>query len=91
MLPMALLLADAAEITLRRALTDPAGEVGMGRRDRLANTLADRPAEHRQQVCETVSHYRDDLDGVGFSDAEIGEALGAGRFTRSFLFQLLIP
>ena len=84
------LLVQGADIALRNSLADPTLTIGIGLRDRFANTLADRPAEHRQQICDAVSRYRDDLDGVGFSDAELGGALEAGRFTRSFLAQLLI-
>lgn len=84
------LLAAGADITLRNALPDPSREVDTGLRDRLANTLADRPAEHRRQICEAASRYQDDLDGVGFSDADLGGALSTRRFTRSLLSQVLI-
>jgi len=84
------LLAAGADITLRNAVADSPRAVGIGLRDRLANTLADRPVEHRRQICDAVSAYQDDLDSVGFSDAELGGALDARRFTRSFLTQLFI-
>lgn len=78
-------LAKASEITLRSQLDDPAGAVPIGLRDRLANTLADRPEASRRRIVEAVEEYRNDLDGVGYNDAELHGALKA----RSFLTQLI--
>ena len=84
------LLTAASQITLRSLMDDPAADVDFGRRDRLANTLSDRPAERRGNICEAVSTYRDDLDALGYSDAELHSRLGAGSFVRSIVWQLLI-
>jgi len=84
------LLKAAAGITLRSHVDDPAADIDLGLQDRLANTLADRPAPQRERVCSAVSEYREDLDAVGYSDAELHSRLGAGRFTLSFLWQLIV-
>ena len=83
-------LAKSAEITLRSQLDDPAGEVPFGLRDRLANTLADRPATSRARITHAVQEYRRDLDGVGFSDAELNSALSTGHFMRSLVWQVAV-
>ena len=84
------LLTSGSEITLRTLMDDPAADVDLGLRDRLANTLADRPPERRANICEAVSSYRDDLDALGYSDAELHSRLSAGGFVRSMVWQLLI-
>ncbi len=84
------LLAQASEITLRSQLDDPSGAVPIGLRDRLANTLADRPADARQRIDRAVNDYRRDLDGVGLSDAELHGKLSTGRFLRSIIWQLIV-
>ena len=84
------LLAQAAEITLRSQLDDPCGAVPIGLRDRLANTLADRPVDARQRIDKAVTDYRRDLDGVGLTDAELHARLGTGRFLRSIIWQLIV-
>ncbi len=84
------LLTAGSDITLRSLLDDPAADVDFGLRDRLANTLADRPREQRAHICAAVARYRDDLDSVGYSDAELHSRLDAGRFVRSMVWQLLI-
>ncbi|MGI9645751.1 MAG: hypothetical protein ACR2O6_10635 [Ilumatobacteraceae bacterium] len=83
-------LAKASEITLRSQLDDPAGDVPIGLRDRLANTLADRPPEHRGRIVEVVEDYQRDLDGGGFSDAELHAKLDAGGFLRSLVSQVIL-
>jgi glycerol-3-phosphate O-acyltransferase/dihydroxyacetone phosphate acyltransferase len=84
------LLLDGAEIVLRSRLGRAGADVPLGLRDRLANTLADRPAAGRAAVCRAVADYRTELDAVGFSDAELHEHLGTGRFARAFLWQVLV-
>jgi glycerol-3-phosphate O-acyltransferase/dihydroxyacetone phosphate acyltransferase len=84
------LLTAGSEITLRSQLDEPAADVDFGLRDRLANALADRPPEQRSNICEAVSSYRDDLDALGYSDAELHSHLGAGTFVRSIFWQLII-
>jgi glycerol-3-phosphate O-acyltransferase/dihydroxyacetone phosphate acyltransferase len=78
-------LNKAAEIALRSQLDDPAGEVPPGLRDRLANTLADRPETSRTHITQAVGEYRQDLDGAGFSDAELNSALSTGHFMRALV------
>ncbi len=84
------LLAAGAEIALRSQLDDRASEVPFGLRDRLANTLSDRPAEHRQRICASVVEYRRDLDAVGVTDAELRTRLRAGRFLRTVVWQVIV-
>jgi glycerol-3-phosphate O-acyltransferase/dihydroxyacetone phosphate acyltransferase len=84
------LLAQGADIVLRSQLADPAGDVDLGLRDRYANTLADLGSEQRAEICTAVSRYREDLDAVGYSDAELNSRITAGHFSRSFLGQLLV-
>ncbi len=84
------LLADAAEVTLRTLADDPAADVGIGMRDRLANTLADRPEEARSRICAATATYRDELDALGTDDAELAARVGAGRFVRSLVVQVLL-
>ncbi len=83
-------LVVASEVTLRSQLDDPAGDVPIGLRDRLANTLADRPPAHRQRIVRAVDDYQRDLDGVGFSDAELNARLGTGGFLRSLVWQIVL-
>ena len=84
------LLARGAEIALRSQLADASAAVPTGLRDRMANTLADRPEAARTKICQAVTEYRGDLDGVGFSDAELHAKLHAGSFLRSIVWQLLV-
>jgi len=84
------LLAQGADIVLRSQLDDPAGHVELGLRDRYANTLADLGREQRVKICAAVSRYREDLDAVGYSDAELNSRISAGHFTRSLVVQLMI-
>ena len=83
------LLTAGSEITLRSLENDLAMDVDLALRDRLANTLADRPAECRESICEAVSIYHDDLDALGYSDAELHSRLGAGTFVRSIVWQII--
>ncbi|MDX2382052.1 MAG: 1-acyl-sn-glycerol-3-phosphate acyltransferase [Acidimicrobiia bacterium] len=83
-------LAAAADIALRSQLDDPSAAVPLGLRDRLANTLADRPADDRERISAAVSEYRDDLEGIGFTDAELHGQLSTGRFLRSLVQQVVI-
>lgn len=83
-------LAKAADITLRSQLADPSGDVPIGLRDRLANTLADRPADTRARVAAAVADYRTDLEGIGYTDAELHGKLSTGRFLRSLVWQVLV-
>lgn len=84
------LLTHGADVTLRSFLDSPSVDVDFGLRDRLANTLADRPAGRRSAICEAVVEYRDELDAVGYSDAELHSRLTFGRLTRSLLWQALV-
>jgi hypothetical protein len=84
------LLLEGAEIALRGKLGRAGADVPLGLRDRLANTLADRPAAGRAAVCRAVADYRTELDAVGFSDAELHERLGTGRFAGAFVWQVLV-
>ncbi|MGI9645939.1 MAG: 1-acyl-sn-glycerol-3-phosphate acyltransferase, partial [Ilumatobacteraceae bacterium] len=83
-------LARAAEVTLRSQLDDPRGAVPIGLRDRLANTLADRPVEQREQITEAVDEYQRDLDAIGHSDAELHGKLTTGGFLRSLVWQVIV-
>jgi 1-acyl-sn-glycerol-3-phosphate acyltransferase len=83
-------LQNAAEITLRslRPATDP--RVSVGQRDRLANALADRPADSRRAISEAAGRYQADLDGVGLDDASFVGRIGGRRLMSSLVVQLLI-
>lgn len=83
-------LSKAAEIALRSQLDDPAGEVPPGLCDRLANTLSDRPETSRTRITQAVGEYRQDLDGVGVSDAELNSALSTGHFMRALAWQIVV-
>lgn len=83
-------LSKSAEITLRSQLNDPIGEVPFGLRDRLANTLADRPEASRSRIIHAVQEYQQDLDGAGYCDAELNSALKTGRFMRSLVSQIVV-
>ncbi len=82
-------LAAGADIALRSQLDNPAARVPLGLRDRLANTLADRPPEARERITSAVTEYRDDLEGIGFTDAELHGQLSTGRFLRSLVWQVV--
>lgn len=84
------LLTTGAEIALRDQFDDPTDAVPIGLRDRLANTLADRPEEHRRRICDAVTEYRHDLDETGLTDAELYDRVNSGRFVRSLVWQLLV-
>ncbi len=43
----------------------PPSEVPFGLRNRLANTLADLPDEHRAKICASVQDYQSDLEAIG--------------------------
>ena len=83
-------LAAGAEVALRSQLDDPAGEVPFGLRDRLANTLADLPAEHRARICSSVADYRSDLESIGATDAMLHARLRTGGFLRALVLQVII-
>ncbi len=83
-------MARAAEITLRSQLDDPRGAVPIGLRDRLANTLADRPAEQRERITDAVDEYQRDLDAIGYTDAELHGKLTTGGFLRSLIWQAIV-
>jgi 1-acyl-sn-glycerol-3-phosphate acyltransferase len=83
-------LAAAADIALRSQFDDPSARVPLGLRDRLANTLADRPPEDRKRIAAAVTEYRDDLEGIGYTDAELHGQLSTGRFLRSLVQQVVI-
>jgi len=92
----AMLLTKGAEIALRSQLDETSTHVPLGLRDRLANTLADRPDESRARVCHAVRIYREDLDGLGFQDAEVWSRrsrsnLAGAVVWRLFLGVLLFP
>jgi 1-acyl-sn-glycerol-3-phosphate acyltransferase len=83
-------LATAADIALRSQLDNPSAGVPLGLRDRLANTLADRPADDRSRISAAVTEYRDDLEGIGFTDAELHGRLSTGGFLGALVQQVLI-
>ncbi len=82
-------LSTAAEITVRAQLDDPAEPVPIGLRDRLANALADRPAERRQAIAAAVHAYERDLEALGITDADIHDRAPAWRLTIRLIVQLL--
>lgn len=84
------LLTNAAEVTVRSLVDDPRGPVDRGLRDRLANTLADRPAAHRAAICEAAARYDETLEAVGYTDGELAGRIGTGRFARGVFAQLLV-
>ena len=84
------LLTAGAEIALRSRLDDPGAPVPLGLRDRLANTLADRPETDRHLVCAAVADYRRDLDDLGLTDATVTPRLGTGRFYVGVAAQILV-
>lgn len=84
------LLTAGAEIALRDLLPDPSAAVPLGLRDRLANTLADRPDTARREICEAVAAYREDLAGLGVTDAALASRLGTGSFTLRLVLQVIL-
>jgi glycerol-3-phosphate O-acyltransferase/dihydroxyacetone phosphate acyltransferase len=83
-------LAMGAEIAIRSQLDDPAGEVPFGLRNRLANTLADLPDEHRARISASVADYRSDLESIGATDATLHARLRTGGFLRTLVWQIII-
>lgn len=83
------LLAKGAEVALRGQLDDPASEVPFSLRDRLANTLADLPEEHRSRICSAVAEYRGDLEAIGTTDALLHARIRTGRFLRTLIWQII--
>jgi hypothetical protein len=83
-------LAKGAEIALRSQLDDPAGDVPFALRNRLANTLADLPDEHRARICAAVEDYRGDLESIGATDATLYSRLRTGGFVRTLVWQVII-
>jgi glycerol-3-phosphate O-acyltransferase/dihydroxyacetone phosphate acyltransferase len=84
------LLAKGAEVALRSQLDDPSGEVPFGLRNRLANTLADLPEDHRSRICSAVAEYRGDLEAIGATDAVLHSRLRTGGFLRTLIWQIII-
>ncbi|MGI9603197.1 MAG: 1-acyl-sn-glycerol-3-phosphate acyltransferase [Acidimicrobiales bacterium] len=83
-------LAKAAEIAIRPQLDDARQPVPVGLRDRLANVLADRPAEQRQLIREAVDTYQDDLEGVHLTDAGAHHRRSKGRLATDLVVQTMI-
>lgn len=84
------LLTHAAEVTVRSLGDEPRHRIDRGLRDRLANALADRPADGRAAICEATARYRDDLDALGYTDAELVGRVGTGRLATGMLLHLLL-
>jgi len=84
------LLTHAAEVTVRSLGDEPRAQIDRGLRDRLANALADRPADDRAAICEATARYRDDLDALGYSDAELVGRIGIGRLAMGLFLHVLL-
>lgn len=83
-------LTFGAEVALRTLADDPADPVPAGLRDRLANTLASRPASERRQMCDAVATYRSALDAVGVRDDDLAGRLRLGRLGVLLVVELLV-
>lgn len=84
------LLTHAAEVTVRALGDEPCATIDRGLRDRLANTLADRSAHDRAVICEKTARYRNDLDAIGYTDAELVGRISTGRLVADLFVQLLL-
>jgi len=84
------LLTHAAEVTVRSLGDEPRARIDRGLRDRLANTLADRPADERTAICEATARYRDDLDAIGYTDGELVGRIGTGRLATGLFLHLVL-
>jgi 1-acyl-sn-glycerol-3-phosphate acyltransferase len=83
-------LTSAAEITVRSQLDGRDTIVPIGLRDRLANALAELPADQRQDIRHALAEYEADLDGVGLNDSSFTRQLGVGGFLLRLIVQLVI-
>ncbi|MDH3705380.1 MAG: 1-acyl-sn-glycerol-3-phosphate acyltransferase [Acidimicrobiia bacterium] len=80
----------AADVALRERLDEPRQPVPIELRDRLANALAQRPADQKQRIQQAADTYQADLDGLGVSDAGLHHRLSTGRVLLSLVVQLLV-
>jgi hypothetical protein len=79
-----------AEVALRSQLDDPGQPVPPALRERFANALADRPEAARARIVSAVADYRDDLDGLNRTDAELQARASRVAVLRLIALQLVV-
>lgn len=83
-------MAEAAEIALRRADTPAGGEVPLGERERLARRLARVDPVDRQRITEAVAAYYLDLHFSGLREEQVGSGFRARRLFAQTLSTALV-